>query len=69
METATLSSKFQLCIPKAIRKELHLKAGQKFVCISKNNGLYLVPKKDINDIRGILIGANVKNYRDRQDRI
>ena len=35
MISATLSSKFQLAIPKAVREELALEAGQKFAVITK----------------------------------
>jgi AbrB family looped-hinge helix DNA binding protein len=69
MEIATLSPKFQLCIPKTVREEMHLYAGQQFICIPKNDGIYLIPKKGLNDIRGILKGADTRNTRDRRDRI
>jgi len=69
MHAATLSSKFQICIPKAIRKQMQLHAGQQFVFLTKGDVLYLLPKKDINEVRGILKGANTSNYRDHEDRI
>jgi bifunctional DNA-binding transcriptional regulator/antitoxin component of YhaV-PrlF toxin-antitoxin module len=34
--TATLSSKYQISIPKSVREEQHGQAGQQFVFISKN---------------------------------
>lgn len=68
MHTATISSKFQICVPKKIREQLHIKPGQQFVFIAKGNCLELVPKRDITDLRGILAGANTKNTRDRNDR-
>ena len=37
--TATLSSKFQISIPKAVREELHWEAGQEFVFIPKGKAL------------------------------
>ncbi len=36
--TATLSSKFQISIPKAVREEANWKAGQEFVFIPKGKG-------------------------------
>ena len=69
MQTATLSSKYQLAIPKAIRETLNLKAGQKFTVIAKGNVIELVPVKSLQAMRGILKGAKTSNYRDRQDRI
>lgn len=69
MQTATLSSKYQLAIPKAIRETLNLKAGQKFTVIAKGNIIELVPVRSLQAMRGMLKGANTDNYRDRQDRV
>lgn len=69
MHTATLSEKFQICIPKALREELNLQSGQQFIFITKGGILHLVPKKNLQSIRGMLQGANTNNYRDREDRI
>lgn len=69
METATLSSKYQILIPKGIREALHLKAGQKFTFVVNGNMVQLLPEKNLNDMRGILKGTNTKNTRDRRDRI
>lgn len=68
MSSATLSSKFQIVIPKALREQLHLEAGQQFVFVAKGNVINLVPKQDLKQLRGVLKGANLENVRDRQDR-
>ena len=36
--TATLSSRYQISVPKAIREDLHWKAGQEFVFIPNGHG-------------------------------
>jgi AbrB family looped-hinge helix DNA binding protein len=41
--TATLSSKFKISIPKSIRQERQWEAGQEFVFIPKGDGILLVP--------------------------
>ena len=69
METATLSSKYQILIPKAIREILHLKAGQKLTFVVKGNYIQLLPQKELEEMRGFLKGANTTNVRDRKDRI
>jgi len=56
MHSVTLSSKFQLSIPKAIREEMHLKAGQKFAIITKGDIISLVPIPDLAEMRGIAKG-------------
>ena len=68
MQTATLSSKFQLSIPKTVRDILSLEAGQKFAVITKGKIIELVPIPTLESMRGILKGKNATNYRDRQDR-
>jgi len=69
MISATLSSKFQLSIPKAVREELQLKAGQKFAVITKGDTIVLAPIRPLDEMRGILKGADPSNYRDRTDRL
>ena len=66
--TATLSSKFQISIPKAVRDEVQWEAGQEFVFIPKGKGVLLMPVPALNQLAGIARGANREGYRDRQDR-
>jgi AbrB family looped-hinge helix DNA binding protein len=69
MASVTLSSKFQLSIPKAIREEMHLRAGQKFAIIPKGDTIVLAPIRPLDEMRGILNGADTSDYRDRTDRL
>lgn len=68
MSTATLSSKFQLSVPKAVRETMQLQPGQQFELIPMGSILQLVPKTAIKDLRGVARGANPARYRDRTDR-
>lgn len=67
-DTATLSAKFQLSIPKAVRTARQWAAGQQFVFIPKGTGVLLVPTPSPKDLAGIAKGANPDGYRDRGDR-
>jgi AbrB family looped-hinge helix DNA binding protein len=67
-DTATLSSKFQISIPKAVRSARKWKAGQKFAFIPKGTGVLLVPVPEDGDLGGIAKGAKAEDYRDRNDR-
>ena len=67
-DTATLSTKFQISIPKAVRTEQHWEAGQEFVFIPKGKGVLLMPVPSLEDLKGMAKGANPSNYRDRKDR-
>lgn len=66
--TATLSRKFQISIPKAVREEQHWEAGQEFVFIPKGKGVLLMPVPELKQLAGIAKGACTEGYRDRQDR-
>jgi len=68
-ETATLSSKFQISIPKAIRSAQHWEAGLTFAFIPKGTGVLLVPIPDRSALKGIARGADPSHYRDRADRV
>ncbi|MDQ7076222.1 MAG: AbrB/MazE/SpoVT family DNA-binding domain-containing protein [Gammaproteobacteria bacterium] len=65
MVSATLSSKYQLSLPKVIREQLELRAGQKFSVIAKGDVIELVPVKSIQSARGIFKQVNPNGYRDR----
>ncbi len=69
MHAATLSSKYQMSIPKGVREALGLKPGQRFSVIAKGSVIELVPIAPIESARGRLKGANVKGYREHSDRV
>ena len=68
MTSVTLSSKYQIAVPKAIRTELGLEAGQQFAVIPKGSVIELVPLRSLESARGMLCGADPSGYRDRTDR-
>ena len=66
--TATLSKKFQISVPKAVRDLQRWEAGQEFVFIPKAMGVLMVPVLALDQLRGIAKGAKAAGYRDRNDR-
>ncbi|RBP18284.1 AbrB family looped-hinge helix DNA binding protein [Roseiarcus fermentans] len=66
--TATVSSKFQIAIPKEVRERMGLRPGQKVAFIAKLDGVMIVPVPEREDIQGMARGANPEGYRDRNDR-
>ncbi|SNS75891.1 MULTISPECIES: AbrB/MazE/SpoVT family DNA-binding domain-containing protein [unclassified Azospirillum] len=66
--TATLSSKFQISIPKAVREQQHWEAGQEFVFMPKGKGVLVMPVPERDQLAGIAKGASTEGYRDRSDR-
>ena len=67
-DTATLSEKFQISIPKAVRTARHWKAGQQFAFIPKGTGVLLVPVPERSELEGLARGAKPLDFRDRSDR-
>ncbi|HEY7244174.1 MAG TPA: AbrB/MazE/SpoVT family DNA-binding domain-containing protein [Xanthobacteraceae bacterium] len=67
--TAKLSSKFQISIPKAIGTARQWQAGQVFAFIPKGEGMLLVPVPRLDELSGLARGANKQGYRDRTERI
>ena len=65
METLTISPKFQVVIPKAIRELLKLRPGQKVRAIVYNNRIELIPVRPLKHMRGILRGIDTRI--DRED--
>lgn len=66
--TATLSSKFQISIPKTVREAQHWQAGQEFVFIPKGKGVLVMPVPEFETLAGIAAGSDPEGYRDREDR-
>jgi AbrB family looped-hinge helix DNA binding protein len=68
MQTITVSPKYQVVIPKIIRKSLQIRPGQKIQVIEYNGRIELIPQKDIVELRGFVKGINTKLERE-QDRV
>lgn len=64
----TISSKYQVVIPKPVREHLHLKPKQKLTVIEKDNLVILVPQASLDALRGFAPGIRTDDYREKQDR-
>lgn len=64
----TISSKYQVVIPKPARERLNLKPNQKLTVIEKDRMLILIPQVSLETLRGIAAGAKIEDYRDKKDR-
>lgn len=69
MNAVTLSSKFQVVIPQAVREKLGLTAGQKFQVMALDGRIELIPLVPIKSLRGALKGANTDFVREKVDRV
>jgi len=68
MMQTTISSKYQVVIPKPVREHLNLRPKQKLTVIEKDRMLILIPQISLDELRGIASGANIDNYRNKKDR-
>jgi AbrB family looped-hinge helix DNA binding protein len=64
-DTATLSSKFQISIPKAVRAAEGWEAGQSFAFIPKGASVLLAPIPKRESLKGFARGATPADPRDR----
>jgi AbrB family looped-hinge helix DNA binding protein len=58
LETVTISPKFQVVIPKAIRERLGLSPGQKVQAIVYGDRIELIPVQPAKRLRGFLRGID-----------
>lgn len=68
MQAVTVSPKFQVVIPRAVRDSMHLRPGQKMQVVEYDGRIELVPERDITELRGFLKGINTKFKREK-DRV
>lgn len=69
METATLSTKFQLVIPAGARQRLKLRPGMKFTVVDKGGVIFLIPERGMRSYRGVAAGTSPKGLREKKDRV
>jgi AbrB family looped-hinge helix DNA binding protein len=68
MPTVTVSTKYQIVIPREIRESLKVKAGQKFTAIQYGDRIELVPVRSMKSMRGFAGGVDTTVPREK-DRI
>jgi len=54
----TISSRFQVVIPKDVREQLDLKPGQRVQAIAFRGRIELIPEKAMKEARGFLKGID-----------
>jgi AbrB family looped-hinge helix DNA binding protein len=64
METVSLSAKFQVAIPKSVREQLGLRAGQKMQIVPYLDRIEVIPVRSAKELRGFLKGISTDFDRD-----
>jgi len=64
MNSATVSSKYQVVIPKNIRESLNIKPGMELSFITFGGILHIVPLGPIENMRGAFPGIDTTIFRE-----
>jgi len=65
----TISSKYQVVIPRSIREQFHLKPGQKLMFIPLNKTIKIVVIPSIEEAQGMFPGIDTNVEREEGDRV
>ena len=68
MQSVTVSPKYQVVIPKTIRKALNLHPGQKMQVIEYAGRIEFIPERDIKELLGFVRGINTE-FKREEDRV
>jgi AbrB family looped-hinge helix DNA binding protein len=63
MDIVTVSPKYQVVIPRRIRKELDIRPGQKIQVIRYGERIEFIPVRPIQEARGFLKGIDTRIER------
>lgn len=69
MKGVTVSSKYQVVIPKDVRESMRIKPGDKLQVIAFDNRIEFIRTRPMEKMRGILKGYDPTFIRDEDDRI
>lgn len=67
MKPVTISSRYQVIIPREIREQFDLKPGRKIIFVPDNGTLRVVVIRSIREARGMLKGMNIDDIREEVD--
>jgi AbrB family looped-hinge helix DNA binding protein len=65
MDTVTVSPKYQVVIPLAVREELRLQPGEKLRVLRYQDRVEMIPVRPLKSLRGFLKGMDTTIERER----
>ena len=68
MDTVTVSPKYQVVIPLAVRQRAHIRAGERLQVISFDDRIELIPVRPMRSMRGFLKGLDARFERGEEGR-
>jgi AbrB family looped-hinge helix DNA binding protein len=69
MTQVTVSSKYQVVIPKEVRRQVPIRTGQKLAVVVKEGTITLLPDRPLASFRGFLKDMRVGPIREKRDRV
>ncbi len=69
MDTVTVSSKYQVVIPKAVREKSRIRPGERLQVLSFDDRIELVRIRPMRQMRGFLKGLDPAFVREEDDRV
>jgi len=64
-----LSSKYQVVIPKEIRRQLKLKRGQRLQIVVRGGTITLVPDYPLKELKGLFKGMQTEDLREEGEQV
>jgi len=68
MATVKISSKYQVVIPREVRRVLNLRKGQEVSVIAVGGLIEIVPVENLASLRGAFPNLGMENIRDESER-
>ncbi len=69
MSTVTVSSKYQVVIPKKVREKANIKPGTKLQMVEYNGMIQMVPLMSVQEMYGYFKGREIDYEREKKDRL
>lgn len=69
MARTRVSPKYQVVIPKEIRREMDIRPGQEMQVVAKGGTITLIPDRPIGSMRGFVRGIRTSGFREKKDRV
>lgn len=67
MDAVTVSTRFRVVIPKAVRERMGIRVGDRLQVLDFDNRIELVRARPMREMRGFLRGLDATFVRDEQD--
>lgn len=68
MTYTSVSTKYQVVIPKEVRERMEIKPGQRFAVWEKAGVIYLIPQLKLKAMEGRLRGLDLSDIREESER-